>query len=426
MILVISIIILLLILIWNITIKKNYTSPLIFWCGIWLVSTFFVWLNPYDMIEISNKAIWIITLGIFSFCLGTYKLTKYKYIINTNIKLNFWKRDNFNNIVCYTLLGTTLIFNIVLTIDALKMMRNGMLYSSIRDVLFSYGDNSFSFFKSTFMSTFYSWIVGPSMSALLILLIINIIFKKLPKIFNFVTFIDICLYIFSNSGRMILMHTVFHIFFLYKYYGYKMPKKYKKKALIGIFMVAIALLAITFFRIKNVVSVPTIYSYFSIDYPLLSYWINYVDTIGQKFYGNGFFRGILEGVNFFLRKIDMATPLFWDMQEIFDLIQNRWIEIFPKNWYNAYVSIFFYYYIDFGILGVISGSYIFGKVASIIYDVMKRENTLLAIMIYMLIIQVIGDSFIRWQFGNFATVATAFLLFISVKNGKKKINIEEV
>ncbi len=89
------------------------------------------------------------------------------------------------------------------------------------------------------------------------------------------------------------------------------------------------------------------------------------------------------------------------MQEMFNIIQNSWIEVFPRNWYNAYVSCFFYFYLDFGIIGVMLGSFVFGKISSIFYNLLIKNKSLLSILIYMIILQCIIDSFIRWQLGTF-------------------------
>lgn len=410
------------ILLWNIIVRKNWFTPLIFWCAIWLLSTFFVWLNPFGMIEISEKAILIMNLGIFSFVIGTYNVTGRRFTVRiAGKKAKLWDAGSFNPLISYGLLLVTSLFNFVLTIAALNMLRGGMEYSRIRDVLFGYDDIGTSFFASSFMSTFYSWIVAPGMSVLLIVLLLNLFNKQLPQIFNIFTLLDLTMYIFSSSGRMLLFHAVVFLYFIYKYYNFEIPRRYKRKLVYGIIIGILFLLIITFYRTKDDAAVPSLYSYFSIDYPLFSYWINYVDTQGKFYYGNAFFRGILEGMNFVLGKFGLSTPYFWEMQEVFNLVQNKWIQVFPNNWYNAYVSCFFYFYLDFGAIGVFIGSYFFGKISSALYNVLRRKNTLRSLVVYMVMIQFIVDSFIRWRLGTFSGVVTLILaFFICTKRSHKK------
>lgn len=400
------------ILLWNIIVRKNCYTPLIFWCAIWLLSTFFVWLNPFEMIEISKKAILIINLGIFSFVVGTYNVTGHRFTVKiAGKKAKLWDANSFNSLMSYGLLLITGLFNLYLTITALNMLRGGMKYSQIRDVLFGYDDIGTSFFSSSFMSTFYSWIVVPGMSVLLIVLLLNLFNKQLPRIFNIFALLDLTMYIFSSSGRILLLHAVLFLYFMYKYYNFEIPKRYKRKLLYGIIIGIFFLLIITFYRTKDNAAVPSLYSYFSINYPLFSYWMNYVDIQEKFYYGNAFFRGILEGLNFILGKFGLSTPYFWKMQEVFNLVQNKWIQVFPNNWYNAYVSCFFYFYLDFGTIGVFWGSYFFGKISSAVYNVLRQKNTLRSLAVYMVIIQFIVDSFIRWRLGTFSAVVTLILAF---------------
>ena len=152
-----------------------------------------------------------------------------------------------------------------------------------------------------------------------------------------------------------------------------------------------------------------------------SYWMKYIDDNHIMTYGNAFLRGFLEFINFVLGKVGMETPNFWSMQETFDLIQNRWIEIFPGNWYNAYVSSFLYFYMDLGTIGVILGSYIFGKISKWSYRKLLDEKEIFYEIFYMLIIQTIVDSFIRWQMGNFAFLVTFFYAYICTKHKRKEV-----
>lgn len=156
------------------------------------------------MIEISEKAILIMNLGIFSFVVGTYNVTGRRFTVRIagKKKIEFWDADSFNPLISsYGLLLVTSLFNFVLTIATLNMLRGGMEYSRIRDVLFGYDDIGTSFFASSFMSTFYSWIVAPGMSVLLIVLLLNLFNKQLPRIFNIFALLDLTMYIFSSSDR---------------------------------------------------------------------------------------------------------------------------------------------------------------------------------------------------------------------------------
>lgn len=422
MILIISIL-LAMIIIWQIFVKKDWISPNVFMSIIWLISTLFIWWNPYEVMKISDKSIMILFLGLMSFFIGNYRFFKVTIKFSNKKILNIKKRNSFNKITCYIMLFITLCFNLIMLIKILGLLKSGVDYSNIRDILFGYGENSV-LFSSSFISTFYDWIIVPAISILLIILILNIFIKQLPMLFNILTCIDIIIYVFATSGRLLMMHAMFLLFFCYKFFNISIPKKIKKRVIIIGITIITLLLVMTHFRTKESNTVPTIYSYFSIDIPLLSYWIDYADVNSIMSYGNAFFRGILEGVNFLLGKVGMYTPQFWETQAVFNLIQNRWIEVFPGNWYNAYVSCFYYFYLDFGVIGVILESFIFGKITCFIYNTLKKYKSLLSIIIYMIIIQIIVDSFMRWQLGTLTYIIIIFLGMISIKLDKEERKYE--
>ncbi|EOU1108054.1 oligosaccharide repeat unit polymerase [Clostridium perfringens] len=412
-------VILFIIIIWQITIKKSWYSPQIFMAGIWFVSTFFIWLNPFNVMEISEKTILIIFIGLLFFFIGNKKFFNVTFTIDGKKRFYIKQQNSFNKLFCYGMLLISFCFNLFLLFNVLSLLKNGTSYNNIRDMLFGY-NNSISLFSSSFISTFYSWIIVPSTSVILMIFLVNLFVKKLPYLFNILSFINILMYVFATSGRLLMLHAVVFLFFCYKFYDYHIPKKIKRKVIIFGSVLIVALVLITFFRVKDKTAVPSIYSYFCIDIPLLSYWTSYVDANNLVTYGNAFFRGILEGVNFFLGKVDLSTPFFWQMQEMFNIIQNSWIEVFPRNWYNAYVSCFFYFYLDFGIIGVMLGSFVFGKISSIFYNLLIKNKSLLSILIYMIILQCIIDSFIRWQLGTFTFIITIIMAFLSVRKDKRE------
>lgn len=412
-------ILLALVILWQVIIKKDWISPNIFMGTIWFISTLFIWLNPYNVMKITDKSILIIILGLVFFFIGNIKFFKITYTFNGEKIFNISRFNEFNKPICYSLLSITFCFNSFMFLKVIALLKTGIPYSNIRDILFEYGEQT-GLFKSSFVSTFYDWIIVPAVSILLIILIINLFVKKLPILFNMITLLNMILYVFSSSGRILMMHAVVLLFFCYKFFNIQIPKKTKKNiALIGISVIYL-LLIMTYFRTKDSTAVSTLYSYFCIDIPLLSYWVEYIDNNDIMSFGNSFFRGILEGVNFLLGKLNLSTPLFWEMQEVYSLIQNSWIEVFPRNWYNAYVSCFFYFYFDFGLLGVILGSFIFGKLSSSLYNLLKKERNLLSIILYMIIIQVIIDSFMRWQLGTLTYIIILFfgILTIRAKKGE--------
>lgn len=398
--------------------KKNRVSPAFFWCAIWGVSTLFVGLDPFGMMEISDKALLTMLLGVFAFLLGCVRFGRFSFRVAGH---SIASRNSFRRGFCYFMLALTLAFNAVMTATAAAMLARGIPYAKLRDVFFGYGSySSQSFFSSTLLQTGFSWIIQPATSLLMVILAINLKKKLLPRWFDILCLIDIAMYVAATAGRLLIMHLVVCLYFVYAYYRVSISRKNKKRIRVAMIAVVALLLVMTFYRSKDSSSVPTTYSYFCINFPLFSHWMEYADANRALYYGSGFFKGILEGLNYLLGKFDLATPLYWDMQEIFNQIQSSWIQVFPKNWYNAYVSCFYYFYLDFGVAGVILGSFVFGKGATAVYRAMKKRDDLLSTVLYLIVLQVVVDSFIRWQLGTFTYVMELLLAFLCVRRKRKK------
>ena len=290
---------------------------------------------------------------------------------------------------------------------------DGIQYQLIRDMLFGYKGADSTIFITTFESTLFSWVVSPAVTALSIISIVNLFTKKMNFMISVVCFIDVGLYVFATSGRSIIYYIVFMVVFMFFRSFNLMSKKVKYIIMSATLLLVASLIFVTFLRRKDVTAVPGVYSSLTVNYSLFSHWVQYVDQNGIMTFGNSFFRGILEGVNFFLGKVSISTPGYWSMQSVFDLIQNSWIEVFPKNWYNAYVSSFFYFYLDFGSLGIVIGCFVHGIVSKIVYMKTKTTKNIFYLLMYLFILQSIISSTMRWQFGMFSSISTIFFLFIS-------------
>lgn len=422
---IILLILLMIVLLFYICIKRDLLNPNIYFLGIWFISLFLANLHLYDMMEISEKSLLIIGIGLLGFFCGNMSFFKIRQPVKLGANIISEKSEYvLNRVVVYIILIVSLLFNIFMSITVISLLKSGVSYSSVRDALYGYSGINETIFRSTFLNTFFNWIDMPCIYTIVPIVLTSIFEKKYNKLFFILCVVDIVLFTFATSGRMLIFTIVVQLFFLLKYYRINVSKKALKRIQKLIIFSIIVLIAITVMRQKESVGidghVSSYYSYFSINIPLMSYWVDYADQYGIRCYGNAFFKGIVALINFFLNKIDISTPLYIYTDQIINLTQNNWIEIFPKNWYNAYVSLFFYFYIDFGILGVFVGSLVYGKIANYIYKYacIKKEKKYL--LIYLILIQTMVSSIIRWQLGSATYILAIFLMILCVRKVKLK------
>lgn len=86
---------------------------------------------------------------------------------------------------------------------------------------------------------------------------------------------------------------------------------------------------------------------------------------------------------------------------------------------NAYVSIFWFFYVDGRVLGMISGLFTYGAyMAHSVADIEKKLN-IKNLCIFAFLLQGLVWSFIRFSFSNiYYAIAFLFLIFVVLKKGK--------
>ena len=84
---------------------------------------------------------------------------------------------------------------------------------------------------------------------------------------------------------------------------------------------------------------------------------------------------------------------------------------------------FYYFYIDFGIVGIILGSAFFGYICYMVYHGAFKKKNIVALIYYMLIIQCIICSLVRWQF---ATITMVIAFLVEYTMTQKKFRLTEL
>lgn len=162
----------------------------------------------------------------------------------------------------------------------------------------------------------------------------------------------------------------------------------------------------------------SVYTYFTGCFPFLEYNLNKIDQNNVYTYGAAFFHGVLNIIFYLLNTVKIcAYPAFYNFVHEWGNVQ-EFIQIGSAN-LNAFVTPFYYFYMDFRYLGVALGGAIYGIIAIQIYLRMKNQSIYhyKYIAAYMLIIQSIVTSMVRWQFYN-ANFVMAFVILMLLPSRK--------
>lgn len=174
----------------------------------------------------------------------------------------------------------------------------------------------------------------------------------------------------------------------------------------------------------------TIYSYFSGCIKLLDVKIAEFSRTGNYTLGFSSFNGFIRPVLVFLRSLGLIgdLPLITQhAEEYLLLVEEQTQDAFKSaGTYNGFVSLFYSFYVDFGLIGIVVMSALWGYVCVSFYKKMIRCETDRSIMIFLLFLQAISVSMTRFAFCNYQYALAFIYLYIIFELKQKKTIIKKI
>lgn len=402
--------------------EKKIVNPIVLFAGIWLISIFLSSLKLYNMIDYSEKAIRIISEGIIAFIIGAFMMM---YIAQKKYKSYENKKNNefLNNRVLFILINMSLVMVLILSIKVAVLLKNGVNYNGIRKLYYSYGDGSLISNEKIF--TLFDWTTSMVITLTTPTIIVGIINKKVNKLLVFEYVIMVSLYTFSTSGRSVIFVIAIELVLTLLLNKEKLNKKIKILSKIFLIISLILIILMTAIRTSNVKNknVNTFYAYFSLPLPYFSKLVDYIDNQDVNTYGVATAYGpyLLVQKGF---KI-ITGYKFSKAENLADIItkpQTYWVRVFEDttDYYNAYSTMFYNFYLDFKDIGVIGISFFYGMFMEFVYQKAKYQKTMKENVLYLIFANGVIKSFASWQFATPAIILALLVLNILFKERKQK------
>ncbi len=403
---------------------RTIVNPGIIFSALWTFVVFLSSLQLLDMYSASNDVFLIIFCGVLAFLAGSMLAR-----LSKNIKLkipNYLKNGEVT--IRYNLLIILVIICIVYYlpsfIRSILFMLKGLSINDVRSLI---QDSEYSKGFNNFIPNF---IILPIAISLEVIGIVDFWLAKRNKTFIVLTLILVLIRVLGDGGRTpifnVLLYFIITFFIiqeskqrkylskLEKLSEKKVRKKFRRIATLGVFLLVI----LTFMRTASSIF-RKIYFYFSMSPVLLTWWINEVNVEKYRGYGAVSFNGVLYFFDYFIHNISKIdyTPFVIDAYNWIAQTDSFWPKIAPTTTANAYVSCFWFFYADAGIIGVLVLSFLYGFVVSRYYFIIKKEKAnLCTIAVYLLLFQGVCFSFIRFPFAKaYYIIALFFIRFIAFK-----------
>lgn len=406
--------------------EKNIYNPLVLFFGLWLIIVFGASLRLFGLYKGENIVYIIIFVGLIFYLFGFGIAMLRENMINPIWKSNY-KENNIingeyiiNEKVFYTI-GLVSMFIIWKTaIPTINLLLSGI---SLYDVRYVFIDS----IMQSQNNLLFSYLALPFVHIMIHVSLIKFFIYRKNKLL-LLTILAIVGVVLTNGARLYLLYFFIDVLIIKIIYKNKNIAKFNKKdnkkstrrrniyiSLLSIFTL-VGMIYITLGRKSDVLE--SFYRYAVGCIPHMSLRYKEFQSINQYTFGVTSYQGLVRPLFSIFERIGIESQLF----HLSESITQQWqtiAYIAPDAIYNFCVTPFMYFYVDLGIVGVIIGSLLYGVICGIIYKLMKSNTNIKSLTLYLMIVQSILISFMRYQFTDLSfCLSFLYINFIIQKNTK--------
>ena len=408
--------------------EKKWLNPITIFFGEWTIIIFLSNLNLFNLNHASNEIYFLILLGCIFYAIGYY-LVKYinlKHLDNTIKYVNNYK---INKKMVYTLVVITFLFFAIDFSKSVIFLAEGYGLNYLRERAQS-GDLQ----SSPLLNAIRILVVAPFSLALAPIAASNFFSKKKDRFLLIMTIFIIFFRLFSDGGRSPFIYLIFSFLICFFFSNIKRKKnryfsitKIKKRNIyLGLFIVMCSLILyyVTLSRSGDD-SLRFTYYYFAMEPYMFERWSNIVDFSNLTAFGMASLNGFLFPLFYLIVNIMgfSAYPDFW--RNIYNMIESvgtEWQVITSKGLTaNSYKSIFWTFYFDGRVFGIIIGMLLYGMIVSFYFKKVLSDYNQKNLSLYCLILIGVFYTFQQLVFENiYYSVAFIILSFFVYK--KERLN----
>lgn len=395
---------------------RNIGNPAIIFTSLWLLVLFLDSKNLYGLRKIDENIANMIVLGTSFFVIGSLVAKIFdnkKFVVFSEKKLSTTIIENHLRYrLLYILLIICIIYFFIDGISSLIKLINGVSLDSIRA---SVQSETSSNFLDNILKNFVIW---PSSYMLEAVAISDYLFGQKDKKLFLGTIFLVILRLLSDAGRTPIMDIAIYLFIGMLY----LPIEFKKGILNKIklyryWVLGIVLLVVSTLSRTSSTVWRQLYFYFGMSPVLFLHWKQQVDIINLNTYGLAALNGVFFPIVYIIKNIFFLDyPVLF--KKAYDVIADT-----NSNWQviaqggiraNAYVSIFWYFYTDFRVYGIMIGSALYGFFTRRVYSRMVKNINVFSMSLYLLLYQGVFYSFIRFPFSKAYYFLAIIYIFLVV------------
>lgn len=404
---------------------QNIINPITIFAGLWTVIIGLYSLRAFGIYQATNKALYIIGLGLFSFILGAVfplimKRRSTSLSAPIGIKTNTLRPNYyflaFLNLVCLAYFMSAIS-------QTISLLRSGHDYEYIHSFyLWSEESEIGGSIAARFLL---NWLVWPTTLAVNPILAVVLQFEKSrvkgKKLFVITSIANLAAYVFVTGARISLAYFAVYYVIVFISLGKKITMN-PRKMFVGLLGGVVILAALNYINVSR--------GHTSIDKTMYLYVSGCVPHLSEKLkdadYGStmgvlsvyGFikpFLGVVIRVFPSERLINLRTTI----EAIKHSTQER-IFIADGQRFNAFLTPFFYTYLDGGYVMTFVYGFLYGLICSRLFVRLSKNRSMWGLCVYLLILQGLIFSMIRLPFVEMRYVFSLAIVIVAFALGNRK------
>lgn len=421
--------------------KRKIYHPLIAFNLLWLVIILLESLHLYGLYECRPNTYGVFLAGILSFNVGYVikeRLYNPKRVMKWGAYTLFDKTDIAvvpNYVLIYVVGVICVLYYFVMAIDSLQMLINGNSFADIRSVVQKSGTIVNHNMLAKILNSIVVLIITPFSQVIQVVGCIDFWMGKRDKKLIILTIVIAFLGSIGEGGRTSIANVLIYLLIGFFMSGRQVTikkgerRKRNRKIFILIILIGSSLAYITVSRAGQAL-VRNIYLYFSMQPYMFQVWADKATSSNLLGYGEASLNGFGFVIFYIIKNIfGTSFPEHWE--RVYSMIRSTdsiWQVITSISIKaNAYVSAFWFLYVDGRTIGVIIGMLLYGTFISVGYNDAIYHANQKNVAIYCFLFQGLLYTFIRFPFSNvYYTVAYIMILFVAYIKPKKKEHTNDV
>lgn len=410
--------------------EPRILNPVFIFFGEWFLVLFLSKLNLYDILSVSNRTYNLILVGLVVFAIGFYS---YNFLNIKTSSLSKVVKFELNEKLVYTLAIITMIFFFG---DFLKSAGSLLGGGSLANLRVNAQEGAL-FSGNKLMNAIRILITAPFSLVLSVIVPANFFSQKKhskkKKGLLILTVIILLERLLSDGGRSPIVYLMMGFAICYSFLQENVTKIKKKKIIkdwkirlpknfYKIFLIVAGSFAVLYWITLSRSGENTVrysYYYFAMEPVMFEKWASIVDGRGLIAYGMTSANGLLFALFYVLSSVlGIPYPEYW--RSIYDVIESlgtQW-QIITTNGLtaNSYASIFWTFYFDGRIWGIVIGMLIYGFFVAYAYRKAIKSPSERNVAIYSFVLIGVFYTFQELIFQNiYYTISFIMLIFFLYK-----------